>query len=779
MPDKEQPNDISTNESKQPTATPAASLAAVPGAEDPGTPPPVVEVVATTRQEDESSPTQPAAPQAQPASHEFPRSAPQRPWLVWTRTILQPVIFAACIILFFVALGVAQKLGWLSTDSATAVAAEDSGKQYICPMMCVPPQNAPGRCPVCGMELVELTDGNGQDDPHAVTIPPAARRVANIQTAIVRQMPISRTIRAIGELTYDESARKTLSAYVDGRVEKLYADYTGVQVTAGDRLALIYSPKLYTSQVSFLLAKRAVDESRSATLQSVIKSNTQLLESSRQRLQEMGMTADQISKLEEAGEADSRVQLSAPISGTVIEKLVAEGQYIKEGQAIYELADLGTVWLMLRLFPEDAAAVRYGQRVAAEIDSLPGEEFVGRVAFIDPNVDPKTRTVGVRVVFPNPDGRLRIGDYAKARVNVPLAFQQGVAIYDPDLANKWISPRHPHVIESAPGDCPLCGIELVPASQFGYADEPVAANLALAVPRDAVLMAAGQSIVYVETEPGRFEIRPVVLGSRTGDQIVVLRGVAEGEQVATNGNFLVDSQMQLARKPSLIDPTKLRSLTPGPASEEVLAALSNLAASDRALAEQQLVCPVTDSPLGSMGTPLKVGVEGRTVFICCAGCEQRLIDNPSTYIAKLDQPRTATPNEQEQIDRELAKLSPEDRNLAVHQQICPVTDGPLGGMGMPKKVYVLGQFVFICCEGCRDSLLASPDEYLAKLDRAPHGDPGNDGSTPLPPVGKPQPIESDIPLPPTTKPKPVDDGQTGPGERTAQAPADAGRGTPR
>ncbi|MDA7980462.1 MAG: efflux RND transporter periplasmic adaptor subunit, partial [Pirellulales bacterium] len=466
MSDKDQQNDISTNTPKQP------ELAAPDSSEKIKSSPPPVEVIAESKREDTSSPPSSPAPQTGSAPHEFRRSAPQRPWLVWTRTFLQPVIFAACIILFFVVLGVAQKYGWLSTDSAVEVAAKDSDKQYICPMMCVPPQHAPGRCPVCGMKLVLPPEGDNQDDPHAVTIPQAARRVANIQTAAVRRMPISRTIRAIGELTYDESARKTLSAYVDGRVEKLYADYTGVKVTVDDRLSLIYSPRLYTSQVSFLLAKKAVDESQSATLQSVIKSNTELLESSRQRLKEMGMTADQISKLEEAGEADSRVQLSAPISGTVIEKLVAEGQYIKEGQPIYELADLSTVWLMLKLFPEDAAAVRYGQRVVAEVDSLPGEEFVGRVAFIDPNVDPKTRTVGVRVVFPNPDGRLRIGDYAKARVNVPLAFQQGVAIYDPDLANKWISPRHPHVIESEPGDCPLCGIELVPASQYGYTDEP-------------------------------------------------------------------------------------------------------------------------------------------------------------------------------------------------------------------------------------------------------------------------------------------------------------------
>ena len=180
-----------------------------------------------------------------------------------------------------------------------------------------------------------------------------------------------------------------------------------------------------------------------------------------------------------------------------------EGQYVKEGQAIYELADLSTVWLMLELFPEDAAAIRYGQIVEAEVQSLPGRKFAGRVAFMDPMVDPTKRTVGVRVVIPNDDGLLRVGDYATAKIQAPLA-----------------------------------GGEL------------------LAVPRNAVLMAGSDSVLYVETEPGRFEIRNVVLGARSGDQIVVLKGLEEGEQVAVSGNFLIDSQMQLAGNPSLIDPTK-------------------------------------------------------------------------------------------------------------------------------------------------------------------------------------------------------------------------------
>lgn len=481
----------------------------------------------------------------------------QAPLWWWLKLVLQPLLLLLFLTTAFIILGIVQQQGWLRGVGLDAEGAGNhahaAGTSYICPMMCTPPSPKPGRCPVCGMELVPVAAGSRATDGRSVLIDPVARRVAGIETVTARRTVATHVIESIGMLDYDEGGRKTLAAYVDGRIEQLYADYTGVDVAEDDTLAVLYSPKLYSAQVELLLARKARDESIGGQLPRVSTVNDNLLRSARQRLVELGMTDAQIDALVQRGTADSRLALLAPTSGTVVQKAVVEGQYVSEGDTIYELADLSHVWLMLELFPDDAALVRYGVRVRAEIQSLPGRFFDGRVAFVDPLVDPRTRTVGVRVVMQNPEGLLRVGDFASATIEVPLGG--GTAIFDPELAGRWISPRHPHITASEPGSCPVCDIPLVPATELGFTDNPDITPDVLVVPRDAVLNAGSHSVVYVETEPGRFELRNVVLGPVNGSDIVIREGVEEGEQVARKGNFLIDSQMQLVGNPSLIDPT--------------------------------------------------------------------------------------------------------------------------------------------------------------------------------------------------------------------------------
>ncbi|TWU50653.1 Cation efflux system protein CusB precursor [Rubripirellula tenax] len=441
-----------------------------------------------------------------------------------------------------------------AAGSAKHEKARASDERFICPMMCTPPSSEPGRCPVCAMALVKATGGGGGDG-QSVMIESAARRLIGIKTASAKFGPVSQTIRTIGSIDYDESKLATISAYVGGRIEKLYANYVGVPVKKDDDLALIYSPDLYSAQVEFLTARNGGGLKR-------LGGSSDFAELSKQKLIELGFTEDQVNELSKRGQAESRIRLRSPIKGTVINKLAVEGDYLKTGDPVYRIADLSTVWLMLDLYPDDASRIRFGQQVEAEVSSVPGEVFTGRVAFIDPTVSKQTRTVRVRVEMLNADGALRPGDYATARVYVPALRQDRV--YDPSLAGKYISPMHPQIIRESPGDCPICGMALIPTSKLGYSSSPLPRQDVVTVPRDAVLMAGENSVVYVETDPGRFEIRRVTVGPMTDNDAIVLEGIAAGETVATGGNFLIDSQMQLAGNPSLMDPSKASTYPPGP-----------------------------------------------------------------------------------------------------------------------------------------------------------------------------------------------------------------------
>ncbi len=544
-------------------------------------------------------------------------------------------------------LGVAQRAGWITSSDvpvAQSPAAADEHVDWICPMMCTPPLKEPGRCPVCGMELVPATKGGGGDD-RSIVIDPATRRVANIQTVAARQISLHRTINAVGELQYDEGNLKTIAAYSGGRFDKLYVNYTGAVVNKGDPLASFYSPELYSAQVEFLQSRKAAFAQRNSKLQVITDSNSQLLKNARQRLVELGMSPQQISTLQESGVAESRIDILAPMSGTVIEKMAVEGEYVTAGRPVFRLAGLKTVWLMLELFPEDAAAVRNGQMVTATVQSLPGREFSGQIAFIDPEVNRKLRTVRVRVEMENPQGTLRVGDYAKARIEVPLL--------NTDLA--------------AIGDI-------------------ATGSTITVVSRSAVLMAAGESLVYVETETGRFEIRRVVVGPTVGQEIVILEGLASGEIVATSGNFLLDSQMQLAGNPSLIDPTRAAppiDETPT-LDDEMLAEIRKLPELDQALAIEQVICPVTEYKLGSMGVPPKVMVNGTLVFLCCDGCRDSLLEEPEKYLKILadfhDAPHVAGSDNNRSLLPPVGKIEAMQVDVDDKQVAMPKANNP----GLPE-----------------------------------------------------------------------------------------------
>lgn len=418
----------------------------------------------------------------------------------------------------------------------------EDGPLYTCPMDPQIRQNEPGKCPICGMDLV-ISAKKGETPPNVVAITPAARRFAGIETVMVEPVVMRKEIAAVGFLELNESGIATISARAKGRVESLAADFTGVKVKKGQKLGVFYSPELYDAQVEYIEAIKA-SKYRATDFQK------ELLAAARSNLLELGMSRGQIARLRKSGRPAARTVLYSPASGTVISKKAFPGKYVAKGEVIFEISNLGTIWLMLDIFPEDAPYIRYGQKVTATLRSQPGKTYTGRVAFVDPIVKAQTRTIRVRVEMDNSQHRLRPGDYAEALLSVPVTISGG-AIYDKELAGKWISPTHPHIIRTGPGVDPKSGAKLVPTSQFGYLKAPDDTVELLAVPRDAVLRIGSKSVIFVEEATDQFTIRYVTVGDTIGDQIIIVKGLEEFEEVATKGVFLLDSQMQLENKTSL------------------------------------------------------------------------------------------------------------------------------------------------------------------------------------------------------------------------------------
>lgn len=432
---------------------------------------------------------------------------------------------------------------------------------YTCPMHPQIRSEEPGTCPICGMDLVPLASNDAKnttndDDEDNILITKASRRLAGIETEKVSKISASQSIKAIGSISFDEGRISTISAYVDGRIEKLYADYTGVTVKKGEHLAEFYSPNLYSAQVEFLQASEALWNMKDAS-SSVLRTQKQLLKGAETKLKELGMNNTQISKLKKTRKALTRLTLNSTVNGTVIEKNTTQGSYVKTGQVIYRVADLSTVWLLLDLFPEETTYLKFGLKVTARIRSAPDREFVGRISFIDPIINSQSRTVRVRVEIPNPDGILKPGDYADAQIEVLLGTKGGRSkIYDPELAGKYISPMHPQIISDKPGKCPICGMTMVPAEEFGYTGNQSEMEQVIAVPRDAVLSIGKKSVIFVEAKENFFTLREVTVGHvTTSNNIVIINGLQDGETIATSGVFLIDSQMQLSGKTSLMQVT--------------------------------------------------------------------------------------------------------------------------------------------------------------------------------------------------------------------------------
>ncbi|MBN2183062.1 MAG: efflux RND transporter periplasmic adaptor subunit [Sedimentisphaerales bacterium] len=437
------------------------------------------------------------------------------------------------------------------TESQVHSATEQEQTIWTCSMHPQVRQPKPGKCPICFMDLIPLEKDEIAEA--IIDFSDAAVKLMQIETSPVERKYVTAKIRMVGKIDYDETRVKNISAWVPGRIDRLYVDYTGIQVSKGDHMVYLYSPELLSAQAELLQAVKAVENIKPENSDLIINSTRATLEAAREKLKLLGLKPEQIVEIEKTGKPVDHLTIYAPIGGVVIEKHATEGMYVQTGMKIYTIADLSQLWVKLDAYESDMMWLRYGQEVEFTTEAYPGEVFKGRISFIDPVLNSKTRTVKIRVNVNNPVGKLKPEMFVRAVVNSKIA--QGGKIMDERMQGKWVCPMHPDIVKDVLGKCDICGMDLVTVESLGYVKAESATQAPLVVPASAVLITGKRAIVYVQipsTEKPTYEGREIILGPRAGDYYLVESGLNEGETIVTNGNFKIDSEMQLRAKPSMM-----------------------------------------------------------------------------------------------------------------------------------------------------------------------------------------------------------------------------------
>ena len=410
----------------------------------------------------------------------------EKPWLGYTLALLTGLLLGA--ILF---------RGCGHTTSSVEGSSDEENAVWTCSMDPQVKQPNPGKCPICGMDLIKVKQGEtptSDIDPNAVMLSDEALALANIETEVVGAPSGHKEIRLFGKIEPDQRLQQSQSAYVGGRIERLLINAVGDPVAKGQTLAVIYSPELYTAEQELVSALNYPGESQ----------RQPLVDAATEKLRLLNIPQAQIDEVISSRKASPYVSLKANTSGTVVRRLAEQGNYVRQGEPLLQIANLSRVWAIFQAYETDLPFLHKGQQVEFSAEALPGETFTGRIVFIDPILNGQTRTAGVRVELANGGGKFK-----------------------PEML--------------------LVGN--VAASMQKYADEGVI------IPKSAVLWTGKRSVVYVKDDVEKqptFLLRQITLGPALPDGYVVLDGLAEGEEIVTNGVFAIDAAAQLDGKRSMM-----------------------------------------------------------------------------------------------------------------------------------------------------------------------------------------------------------------------------------
>ena len=321
-----------------------------------------------------------------------------------------------------------------------------------------------GNCPVCKMDLIPIYEGVG------LTLTERQKSLIPVRTESVEFRHLSREIRTVGVLDYNETRMAYASTRISGWIEDLHVDFTGINVREGDELLSIYSPELLAAQEEYLTALKSVDELKNTQYAELKRIVEQTLSAAKSKLELFGLTPEQIDDIREHGEARTTLPLYAPSGGTVIHMNVYKGQHVNRGTNLYRIADLKSLWIIADIYEYELPWVYMGQDVEIAAQSMPAQTFHGKVNFIYPYLDAPTRTQKVHIEVPNLDGQLRPGMYVTLRLKPTLAEIYGREAHPKDA---YACPMHPWITSENPGECTICGMDLESTRPEAAVSEPM------------------------------------------------------------------------------------------------------------------------------------------------------------------------------------------------------------------------------------------------------------------------------------------------------------------
>lgn len=376
---------------------------------------------------------------------------------------------------------------------------DENGVEYTCSMHPQIRQNEPGQCPLCGMALTPVSNKKGgESSPFVLEMTPEAVALSNVQTVRVKSGAGTGKLSLIGKIQANEQRVKSLTANYAGRVDQLFVNFTGQEVRRGEKLATLYSPELVNAQKE-LLETAKIKERQPA-----------LYQAAKEKLRLWKISEEQIARIESSGEVQSQFDVYADVAGVVTARNVSVGDFVSRGSVLFEIVDLSTVWVILDAYESDLGAIKKGDDLSFSVSAYPGRTFNAKVTYIDPVLNPDTRTVGVRAEATNRNFELKPEMFVSANISTGQAGQSGLMI--PKTAILWTGPR---------------------------------------------------SVVYVQVgnkEAPAFEMREVELGPRVGEDYLVLSGVEEGDQVVSNGVFAIDAAAQLSGNYSMMTRPEVKTL---------------------------------------------------------------------------------------------------------------------------------------------------------------------------------------------------------------------------